>query len=211
VIAEAVRRSPLAGYRERFIALSAATRGDLLIHERPFLSQVNFRADPNDAITLERIVSSLGFALPLAPNTVTSRGERRALWLGPDEWLIVAPVDQEKALAQALRAGLEGAFGSIVDVSANRTVLEIGGPNARDLLAHGVPVDLDSHSFGPGRCAQTLLAKAQVIIERRPELAFQVYVRSSFASYVADCLLDAVADAISSTSSGRQGRSQVIT
>ena len=71
-------------------------------------------------------------------------------------------------------------------------MLEIRGVKAHDLLAHGVPIDLDPPAFGPGRCAQTLLAKAQVIIERRDEApAFQLYIRSSFASYVADWLLDA--------------------
>jgi sarcosine oxidase subunit gamma len=62
------------------------------------------------------------------------------------------------------------------------------------VLAHGVAIDLDERSFGPDRCAQTLLAKAQVIIERREESAFCVYPRSSFASYVAEWLLDAAAD-----------------
>jgi sarcosine oxidase subunit gamma len=97
-------------------------------------------------------------------------------------------------LEQALRNGLDGAFGSIVDVSANRTVLEIGGPKGPELLAHGVPIDLDARSFGPDRCAQSLLAKAQVIVESRADQAFDVYVRTSFASYVADWLLDAAAE-----------------
>lgn len=196
MIAEAVRRSPLVGYRERFGALSAESRGELSLRELPFLSQVNFRADPDDADMMAHVASSLGgLSLPVVPNTVTSRGDRRALWLGPDEWLIVGPEDQEKALAQALRDGLGGVYGSIVDVSANRTILEIHGPKARDLLAHGIAIDLDTRSFGPGHCAQTLLAKAQVIIERgSDESAVHVYVRSSFASYVADWLLDAATD-----------------
>ncbi len=195
MIAEAVRQSPLAEYRERFVALSAATRGDILIREVPYLVQINFRADPNDGDMMQRLASTLGFLLPVVPNTVTSQGDRRALWLGPDEWLIVGPDGQQEGLEQALRNRLNGTFGSIVDVSANRTVLEIGGPKARELLANGVPIDLDLHSFGHNRCAQTLLAKAQVIIERRDdEGAFHVYVRASFANYVASWLLDVVAD-----------------
>jgi sarcosine oxidase, subunit gamma len=195
VIAEAVRRSPLAEYRERFVALSAATRGDIVLREVPYVAQVNFRADPNDADIMQRLASTLGFPLPVVPNTTTSHSDRRALWLAPDEWLVVGPDGQQEALAQALRNGLNGAFGSIVDVSANRTVLEIGGEKAWDLLAHGVPIDLGASSFGPGGCAQTLLAKAQVIIERPDDLpACRVYVRSSFASYVGDWLLDAAKD-----------------
>jgi sarcosine oxidase subunit gamma len=57
-----------------------------------------------------------------------------------------------------------------------------------------VAIDLDGRSFGAGRCAQTLLAKAQVIIERRDESAFHLYARTSFASHVADWLLDAAMD-----------------
>jgi sarcosine oxidase subunit gamma len=195
VIAEAVRRSPLADYRDRFVALSAATRGDILIREVPYLAQINLRADPNDGDLMQRLASTLGLLLPVVPNTVTSEGERRALWLGPDEWLSVGPDGERDILEQALRSGLDGAFGSIVDVSANRTVLEIRGPIARELLAHGIPIDLDARSFGRDRCAQTLLAKAQVIIERRSDdPAFHLYIRSTFASYAADWLLDAAAE-----------------
>ncbi|HXO59185.1 MAG TPA: sarcosine oxidase subunit gamma family protein [Candidatus Acidoferrum sp.] len=191
MIAEAVRRSPLADYRDRFVALSAATRGDILIREVPYLAQINFRADPTDADIMQRLASTLGFALPVVPNTATSHNDRRALWLGPDEWLIVGPDGQREILGQALRDGLNGTVGSIVDISANRTMLEVGGPKARELLSHGVPIDLDGRTFGPDRCAQTLLAKAQVVIERHHDEPFHLYIRSSFAHYAAEWLLDA--------------------
>ena len=195
MIAEATRRSPLADYADRFSALSAATKGELVIRELPFSSQVNLRADPNDADLMQRLTRSLGgLALPIVPNTVNSVGDRRALWLGPDEWLIVGPDNQQEPISEALPVGLEGGFGSIVDTSANRTVLEIRGAGARELLSHGVPIDLDAPAFGPGQCAQTLLAKAQVIIERRDGSDFHIYARTSFASYVANWLLDAVAE-----------------
>ena len=191
MIAEAVRRSALSEYADRFAALTAASGGELSIREVPFVSQVNLRADPKDEGLMKRFASSLGFALPVVPNTVGSREERRALWLGPDEWLIVGPERQQAVIEEELRSALNGAFGSIVDISANRTVLELSGARARDLLAHGVPIDLDVRSFGPGFCAQTLLAKAQVIIERRDGSAFHLYARTSFTGYVASWLLDA--------------------
>jgi sarcosine oxidase, subunit gamma len=195
VIAEAVRRSALADYADRVAALSAASGGELSVREVPFVTQINFRADPKDANVIQRLAEALGFALPVLPNTVAAEGDRRALWLGPDEWLLVGPDGQREALEQALRNGLNGAFGSIVDVSANRTVLEIGGSRARELLAGGIPIDLDVRSFGPGSCAQTLMAKAQVIIERISEdPVFHLYLRSSFAPYVAEWILDAAAE-----------------
>jgi sarcosine oxidase, subunit gamma len=193
VIVEAVRRGALADYEDRFAALTPATGGALTIRELPFVSQVSLRADPSDADLMQRLASALGFELPVVPNTVASREERRALWLGPDEWLVVGPDRQQEAVEQSLRSGLDDALGSIVDVSANRTVLEIGGPKAPELLAYGVSIDLDPRSFGSYRCAQTLLAKTQVIIERRDESAFHIFTRISFACYLADFLLDAAA------------------
>jgi sarcosine oxidase subunit gamma len=167
--------------------------GELSIRELPFVSQLNLRADPKDAGVVQRLAGTLGFALPFSPNTVASKGDRRALWLGPDEWLVVEPDGGQTALERGLRDALGQAYGAVTDVSANRTLLEIRGSMARDLLEHGVSIDLDARSFGPGRCAQTLLAKAQVFVERRDESAFVLYARASFASYVANFLLDAAA------------------
>ena len=90
------------------------------------------------------------------------------------------------------RAGAGAA--AVVDVSANRTTISIAGPRARDLLAFGCSIDLDPRAFGPGRCAQTMLARAQVIIVPvgpEAEPAFRVLVRPSFAAYLAAWLADA--------------------
>ncbi|TMF08262.1 MAG: sarcosine oxidase subunit gamma [Chloroflexi bacterium] len=193
-MAEAVRRSPFAGYAERFAALSEATGGELTIRVLPFATQLNLRMDPKNLSLVQRISEVLGFGLPVTPNTVGAKGDRRALWLGPDEWLAVGPDGQQDELTQALTSAFNGALGSVTDVSANRTLLEIRGAKARELLAHGLAIDLDPRLFGPGRCAQTLLAKAQVIVERRDESGFVIYVRASFAAYVATWLLDALAE-----------------
>ena len=107
--------------------------------------------------------AALGVALPVEPNTVGTGGGRAALWLGPDEWLVVGADGDETAIVRAL----EGAEGWItaVDVSANRTVLELAGPRAREVLAKGCSLDLHPRAFGPGQCAQTALARTQVILE----------------------------------------------
>src|SRR3989442_13628315 len=147
VIAEATRRSALADYAEGFTPLDETTGGSPSIRELPFLTQINLRVDEGDAAVMRRLSDALGFALPLTPNTVTLAGDRRALWLGPDEWLVAGPAEQAASLEQALRNGLAEAVGSAVDVSANRTGLEACRPRTAELLAHGVPIDLDRPSF----------------------------------------------------------------
>jgi sarcosine oxidase subunit gamma len=81
-----------------------------------------------------------------------------------------------------------------VDVSANRVGLEVAGPAARELLGFGCSIDLDAPGFGPGRCVQTLLARAGVIIWGTAGAEAPVYrtlVRPSFAGYLAAWLADA--------------------
>ena len=122
-----------------------------------------------------------------------SEGNRTALWLGPDEWLVVGEPGTEAALELELREALGDGLGSAVDLSANRTAIELRGPAARDVLAKGCALDLHPRAFGPGRCAQTLLVRAQVILEHRHD-GYRLLVRPSFSGYLATWLLDALAE-----------------
>jgi sarcosine oxidase subunit gamma len=60
------------------------------------------------------------------------------------------------------------------------------------VLAHGCALDLHPSVFPPGRCAQTLLARAQVILYRTEEQTFRLLVRASYADYLRAWLRDAM-------------------
>jgi len=169
----AERRSPLAGLADRL----AGVTGEITMAEVPFLTQLDVRRNP-DAPT--------GFPFPTQPCTSIRSGDVDVLWLGPDEWLVVGPPGAAERLTSEV--GAEGT--SIVDVSAQRTTLELGGPAVRDLLAGGCAIDLDPSVFGPGDCVQTELAHAPVVLIRRDPV-FWVLVRSSYAAHLVDWLLDA--------------------
>jgi sarcosine oxidase subunit gamma len=157
-------------------------------------AQLSLRFDPSDREVLERIRSGVGVEPPTEPTTVarTPDGERHILWLGPDEWLVVAEQATAVELEAGIRDGARDAFVSTVDVSANRVAIEIRGRDARDLLAFGCPLDLESPAFGPGRCAGTLVARAGVILWQLDDApTFRLLVRPSFAGYLQACLDDA--------------------
>ena len=59
------------------------------------------------------------------------------------------------------------------------------------MLARGCALDLHPSVFPPGRCAQTLVARAQVILYRPDEHTFRLLVRPSFADYLRAWLRDA--------------------
>ena len=181
------RRSPLGAIQS---AGPPPNQGDLF--ERPFLTHVNLRLDSRDTHALAAVQRVLGVHLPNTPNTTAAADALLAIWLGPDEWLLLAERQESGPLVAALHAELAGHLASVVDISAGQTVIRLRGPSTGDVLAHGCALDLDPSAFPPGTCAQTLLARAQVLllaVDAAPTV--DVIVRRSFAPYVAAWLEDA--------------------
>ena len=184
------RASPLDGFFDEF----AADRADgsaVVITERPGLGYLNIRCGPGDAGLAG---AALPFPLPTEPNATAEASGTAALWLGPDEWLVVTAPDAQLELAASLGRALSGAHSAVTDVSGGLTTIAVSGPASREVLARGCTLDLHPASFGAGDCAQTLIAKAGAVV--RPvgdPAAYDLIVRSSFAEYLARWLLDAAA------------------
>ncbi|KGH44989.1 sarcosine oxidase subunit gamma [Modestobacter caceresii] len=136
---------------------------------------------------------ALGAGLPTTPNTWVPAGSGRAVWLGPDEWLLSSTTDTPEELEARIRAAVVPLGGSVTDVSAQRIGLRLTGERVRDVLAKGCSIDLHPRVFGRGSSAQTLLGQAGVVLMALSDAGddFVVLVRSSFAGYLADWLLDA--------------------
>jgi sarcosine oxidase, subunit gamma len=172
--------------------------GSVRIRHLAPLSQVDVRFDPSDGDLVDRVSRALAGPPPVVADSVTATTDGLAhwLWLGPDEWLVVgqegAPEDSAHGIELALRAAAGDAFLTTVDVSANRIGLEVAGPDAQALLAFGCALDLDHPAFGAARCAQTLVARAAVILWQVDELpTYRLLVRPSFAAYLHAWLEDA--------------------
>lgn len=181
------RAEPLAALQSR---IDQAGFADTTLVTIPFVAQVGLRVDPASPAAT-RVEAALGLELPEA-NRVAESGGRRALWLGPDEWLVVAADGEERSLVALLEDATAGE-GSVVDLSANRTGLEVSGPASRTVLATCCALDLHPRVFGPGDCAQTLIHKSGVLIEHRGDDRYLLLVRPSFAASVAEWLLDGMA------------------
>jgi sarcosine oxidase subunit gamma len=188
-------RSPLSHVADRLAAATRRSGGAIRLAELPFLTQINVRLDAKGAAA-DAVGLALDIPLPLEPNTVVRGEEFTALWLGPDEWLLAGPPGSGRDLENRIRQAAGDEPLSVTDVSAQRTTLLVAGPRARDLLAHGCSLDLHPRTFGAGRCAQTTLGRTQIVLVARhePGAGFWVLVRSSFAGYLADWLLDAATE-----------------
>ncbi len=132
-----------------------------------------------------------GVALPREACRFNEQGERRALWLGPDEWLLVAPYDEATRLGEELEAGLSGVAHSLVEVSHLSLGFTLSGRAAESVLASGCPLDLDRRAFPVGMATRTVLGKTEIILQRTGHESFQIDVWRSFVGYTLGYLIEA--------------------
>ncbi len=162
--------------------------------ERRFVGKLNLRGRPTKRF-LAAVGQALGFEPPVAANTAVGKGGRAALWLGPDEWLIVTPPGSEGETADALRTALKAQHCAVTEISDGRAVIGLSGARAREVLMKGCPLDLHARAFQAGHCAQSTLAKALVILHQTSDAPdYDIYVERSFADYLWAWLEDAAAE-----------------
>jgi sarcosine oxidase subunit gamma len=134
------------------------------------------------------ISSAFGLALPLMPCRATIAGARHALWLGPDEWFLVAQDTEADQLARALRQALGTEPHSLVDVSHRGVGLILEGARVTEVLSTGCPLDLEVDAFPVGACTRSVFGKAEIVLWRTAPHAFHLEVWRSFLPYVVGLL-----------------------
>lgn len=127
-----------------------------------------------DADLLDR---SFALSLPRAPNRAHRTALTDALWLGPDEWLLLTDSD-------LIGSGL-------VDISHRLAGMELSGPHAAAALNAGCPLDLHGTAFPADTCTRTLFGKAEIILWRTAPDAFHIEIARSFIPYVTAFLREA--------------------
>lgn len=138
------------------------------------------------------IGDAFGLALPTDACTSTSNGSRAALWLGPDEWLLIAPDGETPVLGDWMADALGETPASIVDVSDRNIGIEVQGANAAEAINGFCPLDLGAPAFPVGMCTRTVFGKAEIVLWRTAADAFRIEVWRSFAPYVLGCLEEAM-------------------
>lgn len=132
------------------------------------------------------VAATTGVAPPTEANRFHVAQGRSMIWLGPDEWLLLGTTDDGDGLEEELQTALKDVPCGITDVTGNRVIYRLAGPQARDLIAAGCSIDLHPRAFGAGQCAQTLIARTGVILlQRDDDPTYDILVRRSFARYLA--------------------------
>ena len=177
----AMRRSPL-----EFLAKATQTCAAAELALVPPATRLVLRCRPDATIA---VGPSFGVALPDACRAAVA-GTRAALWLGPDEWLLLAAANEAPAITEQVSRSLAQVSHSLVDVSHRSTALTVTGAQASVLINHGCPLDLSPATFPVGMCTRTLFGKAGIILWHTAE-AYRLEIERSFAAYVWQMLVEA--------------------
>lgn len=192
---DALRVSPGAHLAEEMATATKAGGDAVGLRERAFAVQLGLRATPGTA-SAQALESALGITLPKQIGEVTGdEAGLYALWLGPDEFLVVDVARRQRPGETLIaEASLEGLPGQAVDLSANRTILELTGSKAREVLEKSVRTDLHPRVFGVGTAISTQLGPVPVIVHHSAEFEYRIYPRASFADFTVRWLLDGMAE-----------------
>jgi len=159
--------------------------------EHRFSGKINLRGTPEPAF-LDAVAAAVGVRPATQSGVAAQADGRAALWIGPNEWLVVTPPGAEIEAAAHLREALAEHRAAVTDVSESLAVIAVSGVNARHLVAKGMSLDLHPRAFAAGCCARASLAKTVVLIHQTDdEPAYDLYVDRSFAEYLWRWLEDA--------------------
>lgn len=141
--------------------------------------------------SLAALSKALGLTLPKKPKTSAAKDGRFALWLGPDEWLVIDDAGGDPLADCAKVKQLHSAVG----VSHRNVAIAVAGPGAEATLNAGCPQDLSLAAFPVGACSRTILGKVEIVLYRTAEETFRVECWRSFSDYVFTFLSEAARDA----------------
>ncbi|TIS70296.1 MAG: sarcosine oxidase subunit gamma, partial [Mesorhizobium sp.] len=105
-----------------------------------------------------------------------SKAGRTALWLGPDEWLVIDEVGKDPLADCAEVTVLHSAVG----ISHRNVAISVTGPAAVATINSGCPQDLSLDAFPAGAASRTILGKVEIVLLRTASDAFRVECWRSF-------------------------------
>jgi sarcosine oxidase, subunit gamma len=180
-MSEPAMQSPLHELRLPTLAKPANAAAGVWANEVPLLGYIGLRGDSNDAAFVEAASRALGLALPITACASAQTNATIALWLSPDEWLIVCPRSEVQQTLAGMKQALAGIRSQVVDNSGGYTKLVVQGRNAADVLRNVSVYNFEA--LAEGRVVGTTFGKASAYIYREGQ-GFCLVIRRSFADYI---------------------------
>ncbi len=174
------------------VLANATASGAATVREVAAPGMITLKGDLGSADVAAAVHSATGCAMP-GVREVASTGAARALWMAPDELLLILARDNVAEALTTLGEALSGTHTLITDVSDMRAVFRIeSGVAARETVAKLCPVDLAPGAFEPGEIRRTRLAQIPAAFWMEDN-GFTFVCFRSVAQYAFDALSGAAA------------------
>jgi len=167
---------------------------DLDMKEIKPIMKLIIRGKTKDFITA--IEKKLNIILPTIANTSTSGEALTALWLSPDEWMLVSnntlsnDTNTYEVEDNLIKNISKVNLGAITNVSDQFVMINIKGNKVFDLFATGSPFNFNEFKNKKGSVVQTILSHIDVIIHLTGINEVNLLVRRSFSEHLYSWLND---------------------
>jgi sarcosine oxidase subunit gamma len=128
--------------------------------------------------------AAFGCSLPPRIGGLEQRDARYAVCVGPDEWLLLAPIAESEKIEERFRSVQTPH--SLVDVGNREVGIDVSGPAATLAMNSGSALDLSSLARGSG--TRTIFDKAPIVLVKHSDDHYRLEVWQSFATHVWDLL-----------------------
>ena len=157
--------------------------------------KINLRGKKREFLT--NVGKNLNMILPTEANTSTTSDKLTAIWLSPDEWMIVSnelvskETNKYELQEMLFNSISKTTLGAVVDVTDQFVQLELKGENIYEIFSAGSPFNFNQFREKKGSTTQTVLNHVDVILHHKDKNIVNLFVRRSFAehlfSWIEDC------------------------
>ena len=132
-----------------------------------------------------------GLEFPLKNSKVLMNKETRILWNAPNTWLVIS---RKKNIIETIEKKCSRENFAVTDISHSRTVIQIKGLQAKEILKKGCP--LNFNEFEKNNCAGTVFHGITIVvdfIDNNPDTLNLFTLRSfgeSFYHHITDAALE---------------------
>ena len=161
---------------------------DISVKEISSIMKLNLRGKKREFFTA--VGKHLDMILPTEANTSSSSSKLTAIWLSPDEWMVVSNEKTKKDtnnydLEESLYNSISKTnLGAVIDLTDQFVMLELKGSKIYELFSSGSPYNFNDFREKKGSTTQTLLNNIDVIIQNKSENLVNLFVRRSFSEHL---------------------------
>lgn len=138
-----------------------------------------------------KLQTMLGCEIPGNLRKAVTYGESTIFRVGPERLWLTGP-EKNEILLRLDESMLDNNV-LVTEIDHSRTVLRISGPDSKELLNRGLPIDLHESLFPVNSFVQSMIHHIPVLVhfvENREEPIFDVYITREYAVTFWEWLID---------------------